>query len=71
MGVTFKKEWEIKKWLYDGQHGFRSGYSCESQVVTLFQDLADEIDAGASVDAVVIDFAKRLMSFHTIGLYRN
>ncbi len=36
----------------------RSGYSCESQVVTLFQDLADEIDVGGRVDAVVIDFAK-------------
>ncbi len=57
-GSYIKKEWEIKKWLYDGQHGFRSGYSCESQVVTLFQDLADEIDAGGRVDAVVIDFAK-------------
>ncbi len=60
VGSYIKKEWEIKKWLYDRPHGFRSGYSCESQVVTLFQDLADEIDAGGRVDAVVIDFAKAL-----------
>ncbi len=53
-----RKNGKLKKWLYDGQHGFRSGYSCESQVVTLFQDLADEIDVGGRVDAVVIDFAK-------------
>ncbi len=58
VGSYIKKEWEIKKWLCDGQHGFRSGYSCKSQVVQLFQDLADEIDAGGRVDAVVIDFAK-------------
>ena len=25
--------WEMSGWLYEGQHGFRPGYSCESQVV--------------------------------------
>jgi len=26
--------WNRKDWLYEGQHGFRPGYSCESQVIT-------------------------------------
>ncbi len=53
-----RKEWEDKEWLYQGQHGFRNGFSCESQLVSLLQDLADEIDNGGRVDAIVIDFAK-------------
>ena len=27
--------WDEKNWLYDGQHGFRPGYSCESQAITV------------------------------------
>ena len=30
---------EMCGWLYEGQHGFRPGYSCESQVVTVGQDI--------------------------------
>ena len=29
--------WEISGRLYEGQHGFRPGYSCESQVVAVCQ----------------------------------
>jgi len=25
-----RQVWEKKDWLYEGQHGFRLGYSCES-----------------------------------------
>jgi hypothetical protein len=50
--------WDKNDWLYDGQHGFRPGYSCESQVITVFQDLADSLDEGVSVDAIIIDFSK-------------
>jgi hypothetical protein len=45
-------------WLYEGQHGFRPGYSCESQVVTNCQDIADSLDEGGRADAIVIDFSK-------------
>jgi hypothetical protein len=27
--------WEMSGWLYEDQHGFRPGYSCENQVVTV------------------------------------
>ena len=45
-------------WLYEGQHGFRLGYSCESQVVTVCQDIADLLDEGVRTDSIVIDFSK-------------
>jgi len=45
-------------WLYEGQHGFRRGYSCESQVVTICQDIADSLDKGVRTEAIIIDFSK-------------
>ena len=53
-----RQVWEINGWLYEGQHGFRSGYSCESQVVTVCQDIADSLDEGVRTDAIIIDFSK-------------
>jgi hypothetical protein len=50
--------WDTKDWLYEGQHGFRPGYSCESQVITVCQDIADSMDNGDRIDAIVIDFSK-------------
>ena len=45
-------------WLYEGQHGFRPGYSCESQVVTVCQDIADSLDEGVRRDTKIIYFSK-------------
>jgi hypothetical protein len=36
--------WEMSGWLYEGQHGFRPGYSCESQVVTVCEDIVDSLN---------------------------
>ena len=33
-----RKVWDKNDWLYEGQHGFRPGYSCEIQVITVCQD---------------------------------
>ena len=30
-----RQVWGKNDWLYEGQHGFRPGYSCESQVITV------------------------------------
>ena len=30
-----RQVWEKSDWLYEGQHGFRPGYSCESQINSL------------------------------------
>jgi len=40
--------------LYEGQHGFRPGYSWESQIVTVCQDIADSLDEGVRTDAIII-----------------
>jgi len=53
-----RQVWDKNDWLYEGQHGFRPGYSCESQVITVGQDIADSLDNGDKIDAVLIDFSK-------------
>ena len=43
----------------DLQHGFRSGRSCETQLVTTFQDLAQMHNKkGSQIDIAVLDFSK-------------
>ena len=36
-----RQVWERNGWLYEDQHGFRPGYSWESQVAIVCQDIAD------------------------------
>jgi hypothetical protein len=55
--------WDTSDWLYEGQHDFRPGYSCESQVVTVCQDIADSLDEEVRTDAIVIDFS---MAFDSV-----
>lgn len=40
------------------QHGFRSGYSCESQLLLTFHDLASNYDNKIQTDVVILDFSK-------------
>jgi len=49
-----RQVWDKNDWLYEVQHGFRTGYSCESQVTTVCQDTADSMGN----DAIAIDFSK-------------
>jgi len=44
-------------WLYEGQHGFRSVYLCESPVVTVCQDITDSLDEGLRTDTIIIGFS--------------
>jgi len=53
-----RKVWEFSGWLYEGQHGFRPGYSCESQLVPFCQDIADSLDDRVRKDAKITDFSK-------------
>jgi len=55
-----RQVWVKNDWLYEGQHGFRPGYSCESQVITVLQDTADCLDNGDKIDAIIVDFLKAL-----------
>ena len=50
--------WDKNDWLYEGQRGFRPGYLCESQVITVCQDSADSLDNGNKTDAILVDFSK-------------
>jgi len=49
--------WEMCGWLYEGQHGFRPGYSCESLVVTVCQDFVDSLE-GVRTGAIIMYFTK-------------
>jgi hypothetical protein len=53
-----RQVWDKNDWLYEGQHGFRPGYSCESHVITVCQDIADSLDKGDSIDAIIVYFSK-------------
>ena len=56
-----RQVWDKNDWLYEGQHGFRPGYSCESQVIAVCQDIADSLDNGDKIDAIIVDFRKLLI----------
>ena len=58
-----RQVWKMSGWLYEGQRGFRPGYSCESQVVTVCQDIADSLEEGVRTDAIIIDFS---MAFNLV-----
>jgi len=53
-----RQVWDKNDWLYEGQHGFRPGYSCESQVIAVCQDISDSLDNGDKIDALIVDFLK-------------
>jgi hypothetical protein len=66
-----RKVWDKREWLFEGQHGFGPGYSCESQVITVCQDIADALDNGGRLDAVVIDFSKAFDYLPMFGCLRK
>ena len=53
-----RQVWEDRDCLYEGQHGFRPGYSCESQIITTCQDISDSLDEATRLDAIIIDLSK-------------
>ena len=56
-----RQVWDKNDWLYEGQHGFRPGYSCEIQVITVCQDIVDSLDNGDRIDAIIVDFRRLLI----------
>jgi hypothetical protein len=53
-----RQVWDNSDWLYEGQYGFRPEYSCESQVITVCQDISNFLDNGDRIEATIIDFSK-------------
>ena len=58
-------------WLYEGQHGFRPGYSCESQVITESWDKEVPLDEREGRDDLIIDISKAFDSILMNGCLRN
>jgi len=44
--------------LIDSQHGFRSGFSCETQLISLVEDISHAMDDRFQTDLILLDFNK-------------
>ena len=44
--------------LIDNQHGFRSGFSCQTQLISLVEDISHAMDNGFQTDVILLDFNK-------------
>ena len=44
--------------MYDLQHGFWERRSCETQLVSLIEDLARKSSLGKQTDLILLDFSK-------------
>jgi len=53
-----RQVWDRHDWLYEGQHGFQPGYSCESQDISVCHDIADSLHNGTRLDAMIKHFSK-------------
>lgn len=53
--ITYLEEHNI---IFKYQHGFRKGYSCDTQLAGFTHDLHSSLDAGIQTDAVFLDFSK-------------
>ena len=49
---------EINNILTSLNHGFRSGYSCETQLLTTVHDLLQQHDNKTQIDMMILDFSK-------------
>jgi hypothetical protein len=52
------KHLERHKVLISLNHGFRSGYSCETQLLVTLHDFMKSYDAGLQIDVAILDFSK-------------
>jgi len=44
--------------LINNQHGFRSGFSCQTQLISLVEDTSHAMDRGFQTDVILLDFSK-------------
>jgi len=51
--------------LIDNQHGFRSGFSCQTKLISLIEDISHAMDSGFQTDVILLDFSK---AFDTVPL---
>ena len=58
---------QINNALIENQHGFRTGYSCLTQLISLVEDLLHAMDNQYQIDIILLDFTnlKHLIKSHT------
>ena len=49
---------EVNNHINNGQHGFRRGHSCLSQLLVHYENILEGLKEGANVDVIYLDFAK-------------
>ena len=49
---------DYHKMLYNKQHGFRKGLSCDTQLTGLLDDIAKIVDSKSQADLIIMDFSK-------------
>ena len=59
---------EDHKILTNLQHGFRSGRSCETQLITTTHDLLSSLNSKSQIDVVILDFSKAFDTVPHAGL---
>ena len=58
---------ESNQLFTNGQHGFRKGRSCITQLIEVMEDWTEHLDNHNSVDAIYLDFQK---AFDTVPHHR-
>jgi len=56
--------WDKNDWVYEENHGFGMEYSYENQVIIVCHDIAESLDEGIGIVAIVIDVSS---GFHFIS----
>ena len=54
--------------LTSNMHGFRSGISCETQLITTTQDLLSSFNSKSQIDVAILDFSKAFDTVPHAGL---
>ena len=49
---------QLNNILIDNQHGFRSGFSCQTQLISLIDDISHAMDNQYQTDLILLDFSK-------------
>ena len=53
------------------QHGFRSGLSCETQLLETTNDFLSTLDAGERVDVAILDFSKAFDTVPNVDYWQS
>ena len=55
---SMHKHFEQHEVLTNLNHGFRKGYSCDTQLTITVDDLCRNLDSGVQTDVIILDFSK-------------